>query len=235
MLTCCPTELMAPEADRRHLVLLFPNEGARGKLLWAKTSDLASKVPYFQDLLTRDRVGTYGVIKFDDLEDAGRRLESLLDWFRRNGSMSALTESEGSDFEEVQTRFRLAYKPRDDVPDVVESPVHFYVVRHAAFFTYQAVLAWITTGQIRYWRKSLNASDSRWAPKHRKGALPFASPRSVYKLAYRLGLPALCESALLAYRAALDNEVAARELFCESSVCYPELGTAAESFVFRAS
>lgn len=194
---------------------------------------LQGRVPYLSELLKQKESVSHGSISFSDQEGLQKRLESIVDWFRRNTVPSRLMEEDDTDYEKDKTHFRLLHKPRDDLPDHVQSPVFFVIVRNAAFYTFAAVLTWLHTGEIEYCRrmggKTASTRSVKRAAKRKKGCIPFASPKAVYKLAFRLGLDDLCASALMAYRATLTRENALREFFSESASCYPELSKAAES------
>lgn len=128
--------------------------------------------------------------------------------------------------------------PSDSPSHACTYPHHRVEIKQDSFLTYQALLCYINTGHISW--APLTSSfvevvylDERPRPARRAEAvlnlaqyhpsLPaLVSPKSVYRLAHRLEMPALQKLALDAIRSGLSLANVAEELFAETSWRYDE-------------
>lgn len=117
--------------------------------------------------------------------------------------------------------------------------------RQTAYSTFRAVLLYMQTGYIDFAPlSSSTAPRNSFATTTRKDALardkvksprlPYAvSPKSVYRLAHLLQLPALQELALENLASALSVSGAASELFSPVSIAYEEVRKVVRAFVLK--
>lgn len=204
--------------------------------LWTNAQILTDASPYFATLLASDFA--------ESTSKNGKRL-------RRSGggrtSAHGVEQEEGAVFEdsdsEADTVFAASPAAKQDEQDETDFAYHDVPITGAAYTTYKAVVTWLLTSHIVFARlsSSYSTADTTFSlgtsTAARRGALASAlasspslplaaSPKSVYRLADYLDIPALKSLALDSITRQLSPENAAAELFGDVCASYPAIKAA---------
>ncbi|KAL8283442.1 hypothetical protein RQP46_005852 [Phenoliferia psychrophenolica] len=197
--------------------LVFERDG--GRRLWASRQVLAAASPYFHTLFE------------SGLQES--ELATSVDIAPSSGDVRRPLECDDSDddsaLEDVEPP---AKRHKADVPSFKH---HIIKVNEVSYRTYHAVLCWIYTTHIDFApllssfpgspseaHRSLSFHLSAFAKSSPNPPFP-ASPKSVYRLAHFLEIPALKTAALANLKSQLTPSNIAAELFSETSGKYEEV------------
>ncbi|GAA5820078.1 hypothetical protein JCM11251_005472 [Rhodosporidiobolus azoricus] len=206
-----------------HDVLIkFPS----GRQIWSSEA-LLRLSPYFTDLFSS------GFIESTSSDKGATQ--------KKKGKADFIEKA----FEDSDDEVDSASPPiKGTFPAVPSFPFKTINVTEAAFSTYLALICYLQCGSINFNRlkSALPPATTTPKPKGRKRArasnapapapLPLpVSPKSVYRLAHFLSLPALCMLALDNFRSQLTTSNATVELFDTFCSLYPEARDAVLDFV----
>lgn len=206
-----------------NVCFFFPRNG---RSIWANEKVLRDVSPYFATLLSSGF--SEGMARCQDppQADLSAIFEPLeyLDSDEESDQVVAGAVKANSD------DFALASFKRVDVTEEM-------------YTTYRAVLCWIGTNHIDFARLNSSKCYNRVSPSTKSGAsaqpreyhsLPTpASPKSVYRLASLLELPALAKLAHENFESQLTPQNAAYELFTDIADTYPEIRDSALACVVK--
>ncbi|KAL8278176.1 hypothetical protein RQP46_009349 [Phenoliferia psychrophenolica] len=211
----------AQEFAQKHTALLgspfvnsvqfvFPRDG--GRELWSNADILSDASPYFKALL----------------ESGFSESRSSI-----THPSSGAIERSALDFEDSDDDEAFATPPSDAPASAHSStfPHHRIEITKASFITYQAVLCWIYTDHLSwaplassFAATATGRSDAIQRAVEKRPKVPYpASPKSVYRLAHLLEIPALQKLALAELKSQLTVANAAAELFSETSWRYDDV------------
>ncbi|KAL8289996.1 hypothetical protein RQP46_002935 [Phenoliferia psychrophenolica] len=190
---------------------VFPRDG--GRELWSNAGILSDASPYFKTLLESG---------FSDGQSSITH------------SSSGATERSALDFDDSDDDETLATPP-SDAPTSDHSctfPHHKIEITQSTYTTYKAVLCWIYTNHISWaplassftgTSTARRSNAVRKATQQRPKLPTPASPKSVYRLAHLLEIPALQRLALDELKSQLTVANAAAELFSQTSGRYDDV------------
>ncbi|GAA5825851.1 hypothetical protein JCM5353_002460 [Sporobolomyces roseus] len=208
--------------------LVFHRRGKDELSLWASSDVLSENCPYFETLMASD----FAESQFMSDDKRNEVTKQAKDGDKIEEEEIEMNDSDSDiDVDEIlDEEWTLTIDPPRD------SYYHRIVIRNAAYTTYRAVLMYIQTGYISF--SPLTSSFSHLPPSDRARArldhireqsnldsrLPLpASPKSVYKLAHYLSLPALQSLALAEISRQLSIENVFIELFDGLASVYDEV------------
>lgn len=216
-----PSVRVAEVTDKYRLALIFPAWGQQPRTLHDVSRVLTLLSGFMEMVRMATMDGYYGA------------LDGMIIHGYNQADMPYPTPlfEEDSDCEEENVRERKTRRPNYQVANgellITGQSTHYLVVHNSAYQTWVAVLHWLKSGEVKF---ALLTSIRARTPPTTKRRLRALSPKSVYRLAHRLGLKRLCEEALTEYRRQLKQSphVAFGEVCSHACAFYPEsLGKAA--------
>lgn len=233
---------LAKQPQPHDVRLVFPYGEKPARELWSNSTFLSQVSPYYRAMFAS------GAIETIPRRSKRRRLASPApasanvddssndapDWCDSDDETDELTR-------EAEAEVENSSSANEDLEmEYCEVPT-----RQTAYSTFRAVLLYMQTGYIDFAPlASSTAPRNSFATTTRKEALardkakslrlPYAvSPKSVYRLAHLLQLPALQELALENLASALSVSGAASELFSPVSIAYEEVRKVVRAFVLK--
>lgn len=194
--------------------LVFPRQGAGQLDLWANAATLRTVSPHFDRLLASPLVGVTLEDPAAELVSASQKSETK----KRARGDPVFEDSDEETDEDYYKKIKGNQQPRPTFPH------HEIVVTTSSFTSYRALLCWLQSGYINFAPlASLRSEDDTMSAPFILGqpALPsLASPKSIYRLAHLLDIPALMRLALNSISSQLTPEIACGELFGDVSQAY---------------
>lgn len=190
---------------------VFPYEGRE---LWANSILLQAASPYLKSMLKAGLVESISFVVTESVRRVGKRRRPL-DFDESDGERS------GDDEETPETA-----TTDNGPPKTCHHPVKTITIDQTSSQTYEAVLCWIATRHIDFAPLTSTFQGQLDLQKARQSAVtsrssrsptlpPPSSPKSIYRLAHLLELPALSQLALANIKLQLKPTTVAREMCCD--------------------
>ncbi|GAA5898055.1 hypothetical protein JCM6882_003316 [Rhodosporidiobolus microsporus] len=217
LLTSAVTPKYSEMQTTNNVLLDFPRSGRQ---IWT-TEDLLRDSPYFASLFSSDFSESIATTSSPSSDAAPQALPYD----------DSDDEEKASDDKRPRNASSASSSPNMTLPHKTVT------VTEASYYTYLAVVCWMKTGEIAFAGLSSSsffaaAVGSSSTAKATSSLRP-VSPKSVYRLSHLLSLPALSTLALSNFSSSLTVQNAARELFSETSGCYPDVRDAVIDLIVK--